>query len=732
MMLLSKAALFSLLLSSAKANFRDADKPGEIFSTYHPGGVQSGPDEWGSTFASSVVYSKADNTVLLTGTTWGRYFESREQINDEEFDAYTGKAVTPNIKSGCFLAVASLPGVDSRGARSTEVEWRRKQRLRSPSANQACSTVCLHPSSKDVFVAAHAEEVKNVTVAPEVIKEEVKLQGMLLDLDWNQGGDYSFKSQGGQILKDNGLVYPMAITSQKGDEGMYVVFQQSQRPTPNHINQKEGEQERDPAKYFEYGTGYGFAVARYDLVAQHPTPKTTTKRIQQIWNVPFETDYGQGKVLVNDILLVTNGLLVVVGSTTGKGPAYGKVDSGKDWDGFITKINPATGQKILSPGYDSSKRIQSAKNRDDFITGVCHHPSEPHLYVSGTTEGALPGQKAAGTSAFLMKVDLLTLQTVWTKQFSSNKGRRKGHAHAMACDVSPQGSHVWVGGIVEEGGVMYGADASAGGMDVFVAKVSTDNGDVEFVKQVGSEKNDELAARGGLVCDSEGNAVIVGNTYGSFFRQRSPKETIADVFVMTVSQFEGQMVATVSSSSNSGFGVGLFVLFMLVAAALLAGAAFFVSKRSSKNDEQVDRHEVTRYLATYNVEDVDLKHSATGGWHCSYSGNLAEGKVVERAESSEHDEMGASGRSLLKRPSGSFGGLLHRRSNSKKVDGDGLFLLDAAPVAQTSFGEEDDPRSAYGDLVAKYNDAWDESRMSEFSDRSGRSRKSDTWGKDIV
>jgi hypothetical protein len=74
--------------------------------------------------------------------------------------------------------------------------------------------------------------------------------------------------------------------------------EQSQRPTPKHINQKEGEQERDPAKCFEHGTGYGFAVARYDLVAQHPAPKTTTKRIQQIWNVPFETDYGQGKVLV--------------------------------------------------------------------------------------------------------------------------------------------------------------------------------------------------------------------------------------------------------------------------------------------------------------------------------------------------------------------------------------------------------------------------------------------------
>jgi hypothetical protein len=47
---------------------------------------------------------------------------------------------------------------------------------------------------------------------------------------------------------------------------------------------------------------------------------------------------------------------------------------------------------------------------------------------------------------------------------------------------------------------------------------------------------------------------------------------------------------------------------------------------------------VLRYLSSFDVEDVDLKHSATGGWHCSYAGPLANGIVTGSSHARYRDD----------------------------------------------------------------------------------------------
>jgi hypothetical protein len=61
---------------------------GHYINTYVPSAIQSGPDKYGSTYAASASYSATDNAVMFTGTTWGRFFESPEQMRDEDFDQY--------------------------------------------------------------------------------------------------------------------------------------------------------------------------------------------------------------------------------------------------------------------------------------------------------------------------------------------------------------------------------------------------------------------------------------------------------------------------------------------------------------------------------------------------------------------------------------------------------------------------------------------------------------------
>ena len=666
--------LSSTLLASSYAAIYDDDV--KFFSDYKPAGLQSGPDSYGSTFVSSAQYSQLDNSVIFTGTTWGRFFESHQQKADEDFDIYDNPIEHPHIVSGCFLASASLPGASPEQQRfnprqgnanddGDAIFWGHRQRVRAPSSNEACNAVQLFPDTGSVLVAGHTEETRNTSLAPGVRAERVFQYGLMLDLDWNLHGDKSFATVGGQLLKNDTEVYPTAMTSlsDKEEDGLFVVFMEGQLE-PHHIDLLEGQQQHDPQEYFNYGVGYGMRVSRFDLPVSHPTETMTTKKFTETWSYGYETaDESKGHVYVTDIVHTAGNThyLLLVGSTNGQGEAFGS-DSfiGSDMDGFVTKVSPQNGGLIIGPGGLSATRIQSASSgrhqHNDWITGVCNHPQDSeYIYLVGTTEGQMPGtphKPQSGTSAFLMKLDVRTLEAVWTQQLDTeapmlhfNKGAR-----GMGCAVTPDNQFVWFGGVVEDGAVVRGATKSFGGTDVFVAGANAETGEIDLVKQIGTTKDDELALRGGLAADVAGNAVLIGNTYGSFYREREDGETEADVFVLTVSALTGDFVSPLDEKDNSSWGIFLAIAVLV---AVVACAAYYVRrhrgqwKNSSlcgcfrwkgfsamfdwrnKKKTATDRAAVTPYLNNFDIEDVELKHSATGGWHCNFVNNLADGKFME-------------------------------------------------------------------------------------------------------
>jgi hypothetical protein len=203
---------------------------------------------------------------------------------------------------------------------------------------------------------------------------------------------------------------------------------------------------------------------------------------------------------------------------------------------------------------------------------------------------------------------------------------------------------VYFGGIVENGSVLSlsGTQTSYGGDDIFVAKVEASTGAIKFVRQFGSEKDDEIAMRGGLVTDLAGNAIVIGNTYGSIYRLRHEEDgdsDRSDVFVATIGVFNGKIVipvkadeANTDESDQDGVDdtevaepkwAGLGLLFFGILAA--GTCVWCMIKRRREREIATDRTHVLSYLGDFDVEDVDLKHSATGGWHCSYAGPLAHG-----------------------------------------------------------------------------------------------------------
>jgi hypothetical protein len=63
----------------------------------------------------------------------------------------------------------------------------------------------------------------------------------------------------------------------------------------------------------------------------------------------------------------------------------------------------------------------------------------------------------------------------------------------------------------------YGTQTSAGSDDIIVAMLNTNDGSTRWLHQVGSNGDDRVARGGGIVADLNGNAVVFGDTTGSFY-----------------------------------------------------------------------------------------------------------------------------------------------------------------------------------------------------------------------
>jgi hypothetical protein len=330
------------------------------------------------------------------------------------------------------------------------------------------------------------------------------------------------------------------------------------------------------------------------------------------WFQEFEPDLGED-VRPAGLLFAPSGdangkgdVLVMVGTTAGRGNAFGTVSSGVSGadsvgthlNGFISKIRVEDGNFAGKATFNAatntftnvhSLQITSNPGKNDMVAGVCatplrkHGPQQEmtHIYVVGSTGAVLPAVKQGVRSAeflseypvpngseimeaYLMKVSLSTMEIVWTAQiggFVPGAGERV-NALGYGCAVTFDSEDVYLTGVVKHFGaatdfsdIGVGGDLfhkAAGSTDVFVASFSASDGTRRFIKQVGSDRDDfPSRGNGGITTDRSGNAILVGNTRGSMLRQRGVDEfrygkdgddAAADVFVMSFSREDGAHV----------------------------------------------------------------------------------------------------------------------------------------------------------------------------------------------
>jgi len=122
-------------------------------------------------------------------------------------------------------------------------------------------------------------------------------------------------------------------------------------------------------------------------------------------------------------------LLIVAGSTRGKGLGYGDAqDSSDDEDGFISVVSTETG-KLISGGNKSNRRIGTVET--DLILGICDDPNDPNaFYIVGATGGRDEmGKRIEQTvvitnpgslHGFVQKIQLDTLDKIWGFHWGAN------------------------------------------------------------------------------------------------------------------------------------------------------------------------------------------------------------------------------------------------------------------------------------------------------------------------
>jgi hypothetical protein len=329
-------------------------------------------------------------------------------------------------------------------------------------------------------------------------------------------------------------------------------------------------------------------------------------------------------------------------------------------------------------------------------------------------------------------------------------------------------------------------------------QLEADQGQTNYIRQFGSSEDDYASD---VETDSAGNALVYGTTKGSFYRENTEGEQ--DIFLVSVSRADGAFDEPINDGSTTDSGTGntptepatsppvatptpppaaspteaatasptqgtagagggpvgaatdqgdnsggndnkgAKIAISVIVLSVVALAGFFVYRQVSRGKDLYysDEDHVVEYLKGFDDVEVDLKHSATGGWHGTY--------LNPRYQSSDNYSYNSETTDTSIRFDG----------NSSYVR-DSLFMDDYEAPSLGSHHDEDDigderenltrQRSNYDGLLDAYNTTWDElsphvmptaSRPSPKRDLSDKKhvmetidfmKDDDAWGKEII
>jgi hypothetical protein len=473
----------------------------------------------GDLFPGAIVYDSQTHNVKFTG---GSYLDG-------------------NTKSMCFtgswdLASGTIKKIFHSGTPGTE---------------EACNAIAWSPFEDKSYAVGFTEAVDG-GMFDYMVEDDPALDFKVLGtiLQTNANGE----PVGGGIIQDENVQYPIAVVTHPSEDYIFVASSSSSSSALNlnmvaeiaHPDLTTGGNRR-------YGEKFFMSVARYDILSQPdtssvPLEETMDENWYKYFNVLDHTGVSvSGMALAGD----DANTLVLVGSTKGSGSVFG-VNSGDDWDGFIIKLDPESGVEIGAVTEErTATRIDSSNQKDDWVNGVCVDKFNPNaVFLVGGTKGKIrtideDHQLPEGDiHSFVVKIELDTLEVIWTKHFTmeAGPGSITAEAAAFSCVVAPgEGSKnaVYVAGTILNGAFLDDSieGESAGGDDIFVIQMDDDGDTVHWIRQIGTNADDRLATTGGLDVDLDGNVIVYGETKGAFYSLAPSGKN--DLVAFTMSKKDG-------------------------------------------------------------------------------------------------------------------------------------------------------------------------------------------------
>ena len=682
--------------------------------------LQSGPDV-GPTYAGNLIYYGGQ--VYVTGITYGEFTSNP-----------TGNA---KMTSQCFL-----------GCAAADDSWTYQGTKGSDDVDTICTDLEVL-SDNSMLLIGSTEEGGVLTDLRVTGSKKAEQYGLLLEVALTLD-----LVNGGALMHESPVQYPRAMATD-GDH-VYVASMHSENRNVNPDFPKNEEFVNLISEY-KYGgngeySGYSLLLERFERSRTPPgglADQNVETTFEASWRkyyaiLPGSDGGAIPQLHVSDVLVFSNSL-IVVGFTDGRGEAFGEPDevqSGRV-DGFVTQIELETGKIIKNNRFSGNGPLQ--ENR---LYEICR--TDDQIYMAGTT--------GDGTFAELSKISIYIEDNDTNDSNSWDKRLKSTSAiENVKCAASSDGSVVYLAGTVTAEGTMedyFSGDSSspAGGDDVFVAQIDASNGELNWLKQIGTSGEERMA---GLVVDDDGNAILYGDTTGSMYRP-GKSDNYQDLFLITVSKADGSYAPFVAPDApttptqapptsppvyipspsnptitptkevrqNGRHGFLIFVLFW----SSVVGLLYLIRERRKQKEEQMARARVFAYARNFDMEDIDIRNSATGGWHGTYVGLLAHG-----IESRGGSRRGSMQEVNLEMPSSTS--MTHA-----SVVRDSLFMEDVSTTIagrDGHDGENDDVDSGGADsALFSIDDDEDEDIIGAEGDGLHREPYSDEssspWGKEIV
>lgn len=606
---------------------------------YLPFGLQTGNNDEAefSSYVASMAYNDVSRELTITGGTYGNYFKPGANQSENPSG------------SDCFVAILHLPHQGTSGSTSKsndKLSWVRRRQFGNSSASEFCSAVKVGGRGR-IIALGHSGEGSIFQSLLPYGNSHRSIYGMILELD------DKVELKRGMLLHSNQVQYPVAVALDPTTEDLYVAQLFSEdKPSdlqvgPNSNNRTfRGGADLSTSGYSVPSYGIKFSVRLQHFSTKENSTSTLQARSSEIgesfhsgWSREFGT-LDTESVQISSLSYASSSALLLGGYTHGSGSAFGMSEASDKGtlDGFVTAIDPSTGNIVYA------KRIESlVKTGNDWVLGLCRHNdiASSEVFVVGMTDGVFDStylQREGVLSsrknymdAFLLKLDLNGMEILWSRQIGgvfpeqlevfTGKGTE---VHGTACVVTPDGNHVYMAGNVKDGTALSIVNQtnieSLGSNDIFISKFRSEDGILEFAKQVGSSEDDSLAQGDSLATDSLGNLILVGNTRGSMYR-RKKKTGIADIFTMSISTtgafvtpFDAVIEIPANPSEISGDKRASSARVFVAMTLLCCGLLLLFRRRVIRAKERMILEE---YLAQTQV--TTISESVTGGWHATDS-----------------------------------------------------------------------------------------------------------------